>query len=159
MTALVFLGDAFIVQGLFCCYSLTPVISGPSLVFYHAHFSQSSSWLEWISLLRVNICWRFLCTIRRYTNLALSQRSVIKASTNSSCGLRCFRYHSVVIRVFPDSTVVKNLLANARDAGSIPGLGRSPGVGKRQPTPVFLPGKPHGQRSRVGYSPWGHNLT
>ena len=25
-----------------------------------------------------------------------------------------------------------------------------------QPTPVFLPGKPHGQRSLTGYSPWGH---
>ena len=25
-----------------------------------------------------------------------------------------------------------------------------------QPTPVFLPGKPHGQRSLVGYSLWGH---
>ena len=24
-----------------------------------------------------------------------------------------------------------------------------------QPTPVFLPGKPHGQRSLVGYRPWG----
>ena len=23
------------------------------------------------------------------------------------------------------------------------------------PTPVFLPGKPHGQRSLAGYSPWG----
>ena len=27
---------------------------------------------------------------------------------------------------------------------------------KRQPTPVFLPGKSHGRRSLVGYSPWGH---
>ena len=26
---------------------------------------------------------------------------------------------------------------------------------KCQPTPVFLPGKFHGQRSLVGYSPWG----
>ena len=25
-----------------------------------------------------------------------------------------------------------------------------------QPTPVFLPGKFHVQRSLVGYSPWGH---
>ena len=25
-----------------------------------------------------------------------------------------------------------------------------------QPTPVFLPGKLHGQRSLVGYSPWSH---
>ena len=27
---------------------------------------------------------------------------------------------------------------------------------KWQPTLVFLPGKSHGQRSLVGYSPWGH---
>ena len=27
---------------------------------------------------------------------------------------------------------------------------------KWQPTPVFLSGKSHGQRSLVGYSPWGH---
>ena len=27
---------------------------------------------------------------------------------------------------------------------------------KWQPTPVFLPGKSHKQRSLVGYSPWGH---
>ena len=26
---------------------------------------------------------------------------------------------------------------------------------KQQPSPVFLPGKSHGQRSLVGYSPWG----
>ena len=27
---------------------------------------------------------------------------------------------------------------------------------KWQPTPVFSPGKSHGRRSLVGYSPWGH---
>ena len=26
-----------------------------------------------------------------------------------------------------------------------------------QPTPVFLPGEFHGQRSLTGYSLWGHN--
>ena len=26
---------------------------------------------------------------------------------------------------------------------------------KWQPTPVFLPGESHGQRSLMGYSPWG----
>ena len=30
-----------------------------------------------------------------------------------------------------------------------------PGRRKWQPTPVFLPGKFHGQRSLMGYSPWG----
>ena len=52
--------------------------------------------------------------------------------------------------------MVKNLPANAgdiRDAGSIPGLGRYPGGRAWQPTPVFLPGEPHGQRRLVGYSP------
>ena len=98
--------------------------------------------------------------------------------------------------------VVKNPPDNAgdtRDAGSNPGLGRSPGEGNGnplqysclenpmdrgawwaspqsykeldipeqlmlsqqiwrkawQPTPVFLPGESHGQRSLVGYSPRG----
>ena len=26
------------------------------------------------------------------------------------------------------------------------------------PTPIFLPGESHGQRSLVGYSPWGHRV-
>ena len=29
-------------------------------------------------------------------------------------------------------------------------------VGEHLPTPAFLLGKSHGQRSLVGYSPWGH---
>ena len=53
--------------------------------------------------------------------------------------------------------VVKNPPAyagDARDKGSIPWSGRSPGEGNGLFTPVFLPGKSHGQRSLVGYSPW-----
>ena len=56
---------------------------------------------------------------------------------------------------FPSGSVVKNPLANARDAGDtglILGSGRSPGGGNGNPL-VFLPGEPHGQRSLVGYSP------
>ena len=34
---------------------------------------------------------------------------------------------------FPCGTAVKNLPANARDAGSIPGLGRSLGIGNGNP--------------------------
>ena len=30
---------------------------------------------------------------------------------------------------------------------------------KWQPNPVFLPGKPHRQRSLVGYSPWGRRVS
>ena len=59
---------------------------------------------------------------------------------------------------FALALVVKNPPANAgelRDAGSIPGSGRSPGRGNGNPTPVFLPGESHGQRSLAGYSPQG----
>ena len=35
-------------------------------------------------------------------------------------------------------------------------VGKVPWRRKWQPTPVFLPGKSHGQRNLVGYSPWGH---
>ena len=53
--------------------------------------------------------------------------------------------------------MVKSPSVNTGDMGSIPGSGRSPGEGKWQPTPVFLPGESHGQRSLAGYSTWGCN--
>ena len=37
-----------------------------------------------------------------------------------------------------------------------PWVGKIPWRWKWQPTPVFLPGESHGQRSLAGYSPWGH---
>ena len=50
---------------------------------------------------------------------------------------------------------VKTSFWNAGDLSLIPGLGRSPGEGKWQPTPILLLGESHGGRSLVGYSPWG----
>ena len=35
-------------------------------------------------------------------------------------------------------------------------VGKIPWEKKWQPTPVFLPGKSYGQRSLMGYNPWGH---
>ena len=64
---------------------------------------------------------------------------------------------------FPGGSVVKNPPANARDPSSIPRSGRPPGsssspleipllLWRREwlPTPVFLHGEFHGQRSLVG---------
>ena len=71
---------------------------------------------------------------------------------------------------FPGGAVVNNLPANAGDAGDsslIPQCRRCrrlefdpwvvniPCRMKWLPTPVFLPGKCHGQRSLAGYSQWG----
>ena len=58
--------------------------------------------------------------------------------------------------------MVKYLPANAEDAGDvglIPGSGRSPGGGNGKPTPIFLSGESHGQRSLAGYSPKGCKET
>ena len=55
--------------------------------------------------------------------------------------------------------VLKSPPANARDAGLISGSEGSPGERKWQPAPGFLPEKPHGQRSLVGFSPPGHRVT
>ena len=42
----------------------------------------------------------------------------------------------------PDGSVVKNLPANARDAGSIPGSGRTPGEGNGNPLQYSCLGNP-----------------
>ena len=42
-----------------------------------------------------------------------------------------------------------------RRCGLCPWVRKIPRGRKWQPPPVFLPGEPHGQRSLVGYSPWG----
>ena len=60
---------------------------------------------------------------------------------------------------FSGVLVIRNLTANAgdvRDAGLFPGSGRFPWRRAGQPTPVFLPGESHGQRSLAGYSPQSH---
>ena len=40
--------------------------------------------------------------------------------------------------------------------GFDPWVGKNPWRKKWQPTPVVLPGKSHGRRNLIGYSPWGH---
>ena len=42
-----------------------------------------------------------------------------------------------------------------KTCGFDPWVGKIPWSKKWQPTPIFLPGKSHGQRSLVGYSPGG----
>ena len=56
---------------------------------------------------------------------------------------------------FPGSPM-EDSACKAGDPGSIPGSGRFPWRRKWLPTPVFLAGEFHGQRSLAGYSPWCH---
>ena len=56
---------------------------------------------------------------------------------------------------FPGGSAGKESACNAGDLGLIPGLGRSPGKGHDNPLQYSCLENPHGQRSLVGYSPWG----
>ena len=56
-------------------------------------------------------------------------------------------YMSLKYKGFPGGSVVKKSPASAGDLGLTPGSGRLPWRREWQPTPVFLPGKSHGQRS------------
>ena len=60
--------------------------------------------------------------------------------------------------LFPGGSDSKTSVSNAGDPGSIPWVGKIPWRRKWQPTPVLLPGKSHGQRNLVGYSPWGRRV-
>ena len=56
---------------------------------------------------------------------------------------------------FPGGSAAKKLTANARDVGSTPGLGRSPGEENGSPLQYSCLGNPMA-RSLAGYSPWSH---
>ena len=60
---------------------------------------------------------------------------------------------------FPGGSVGKESTCNVGDTGRHglnPQVGKIPWRRAWQTIPVFLPGKLHGQRNLVGYSPWGH---
>ena len=59
-----------------------------------------------------------------------------------------------VLGFLGSSMVKKNPLANAGDVGLIPGSGRFPGRGI-----MATHSSIHGQRSLIGYSPWGHKKS
>ena len=76
-------------------------------------------------------------------------------SQSSSLGLR----KSLGLWASQVERVVKNLPANAGDTGDrfTPWVGKIPWRRKWQPAPIFLPGKLRGQRSLMGYGPWGRS--
>ena len=60
---------------------------------------------------------------------------------------------------FPGGSDVKESACNVEDLDLFPGLGRSPGGGHGNSLQYSCLENPHGQRSRMGYSPWGHKRS
>ena len=65
-----------------------------------------------------------------------------------------YAIHSSILG-FSGGSDGKEPTCNAGDLDLIPGLGRSPGRGHGNTLQYFCLQNPHGQRSLVGYSPWG----
>ena len=57
---------------------------------------------------------------------------------------------------FPGGSDSEELACSAGDLGFIPELGRFPGGGHGSPLQHSYLENPQGQRSLMGYSPWGH---
>ena len=100
----------------------------------------------------------------------------VSALPNCFCSTWCFlltldKKHNLA-RLYPEFVVYTCALAGPprghsgkesacqcrryRRPGFNPSIGKIPWRRKWQPTPAFLPGKSHGQRTLAGYSPWGH---
>ena len=62
---------------------------------------------------------------------------------------------NLTITCFPGGSDGKESACNAGDLGSISGLGRSPGGGHGNRLQYSCLENLHGQRSLVGYNPWG----
>ena len=63
--------------------------------------------------------------------------------------IQCINYYTPLV-----AQMVKNLPA-LWDTWFSPWVGKIFWRREWQPTPVFLPGESHGQRSLAGYGPWG----
>ena len=83
-------------------------------------------------------------------NSMIFQKTQLEFATH----LQLFTQHLNYIWVSLVAQTVKNLPA-MQETWFDPWIGKIPWRRKWPPTPVFLPGEFHGQRSLVGYSPWG----
>ena len=100
-----------------------------------------------------------VCTLERKTNQVVNRKSLV----NSAC-------FGIVLGMFFNTCFLGWVGLPRWHSGKLspchcrrykiyrfdPWGRKMPCRRKLQPTPVFLPGKSHGQRSLVGCSPWGH---
>ena len=91
-------------------------------------------------------------------------RQMLSTDHHSGRGMKTFivwvRSNNLVVKVMkmmglPWWVSGKESTCNTGDPAN-PWVGKVPRRRERLPTPVFLPGEFHGQKSLLGYSPWGH---
>ena len=99
-----------------------------------------------------------------WSRIILSQSILLKEKNLSSNHLM-FLFMAQQIFAFPPPCQLPSSSLVAQTVKHLPAMWETwvqsldqedPLRRKWQPTPVLLPGKSHGWRSLVGYSPWGH---
>ena len=99
----------------------------------------------------------------QHTGLENSMGSIVHGGAKSQGRLSGFQFHTSYFSAEKISQVV--LVEPAHQCRGRKRCGWDPWVGKIRwrrkwhPAPVFLPGRSHGQRSLVGWSPWGHTKS
>jgi len=133
-----------------CEHPATPVrVLGPlarALSSFRAHFILN----DFLPVLRgttfnVSERWKLVCFAACEFHFSVSRRPAKMFGTRGCNGL-------------PRWLSGKESACRYRRRGFSPWVGKIPWR-RWQLTPIFLPGKPHQQRSLVGYSPWGHKET
>ena len=99
--------------------------------------------LNWCSLVSPTLANRF------FTNWATQEGPHVNTWKSCSSTGQC-------MMGFPGSSEGKESSCNVGDLSSIPRLGWSPGGRHGSPFQYSCLENPHGQSSRVGYSPWDH---
>ena len=97
------------------------------------------------TLIKIIFMWVCLLT---FTKLDIKTKKVFKHNIQA---------HHPLKQDFPWSSLDKESACNAGGPRFDHWVRKIPWRRKWQPTPVFLPGEPHGQRSLAGFSPWGRN--
>ena len=94
----------------------------------------------------------------QYSGLENSMDCIVHGIAESWTRLSDFHVHTFHISLlgFPGGSDGKESTCSTGDLVLIPGLGRSPGEGHGNPFQHSGLEHPQGQRSLVGYSPWGH---
>ena len=127
---------------------------------------------EYYSSTKRNEALTHATTEMNWENMVLNERSQAQKATYNR--FHCYETSSLDKFMQPGSRLVVTgrwggapqvaqwwricLFRRHRRLGFYPWVKESPWRRKWQPTPVFLPEKPHGQRSLAGYGPWDRRV-
>ena len=164
-------GDKFWIFAYLCVIGLCPEAVLKTL----SPVSAVCLWYAWMNLFVFCFCLFTSCLgfpeLFRYENLSFIEFEkfwdtvffsiffLIKRNRSLFLQMVCIFCGLVDACMFPRWLSGKESACQCSRCGFDPWVGKSPCRRKWLPTPVFLPGKSHRQRSLVGYSLWGYKTV